>query len=470
MQGQVELDGRALGDPAFGPPASAAAGGSESLRPTDSLAARLLRRVFSGFFAVTSLLLVIQLTLDYRHTRRRLTEDLVALGGTFGPGIADAMWGLNDDVLHGILTGMQRLPEVVGVAIFDESGRRLQTVGTVPQNMASATAGLPSAADAVDTSISQTFDITHRGARGDPQLIGHWTVYSSRWLVLKEVQSQFYLLATIALIKTAALWFIFLAVIRRAIGRPLRELSSYVAQINVDNLGDRPFVLHDRGRHELHILAETLNRMAWKIRASLQDNTRLLEDLQTLNATLQARVEERTKELERLATTDDLTGLANRRKLDEVLAQEMRRVERFSEKLSVILIDIDHFKSVNDTHGHHVGDLVLVVVATVIAQTVRAVDTAGRWGGEEFMVICPNTELADAMLLAERLRTLVAAADLPVIGSKTCSFGVAQLGDPETTEEMIARADAALYGAKQAGRNRVLAAAEAAGQVQAPKD
>jgi diguanylate cyclase (GGDEF)-like protein len=159
--------------------------------------------------------------------------------------------------------------------------------------------------------------------------------------------------------------------------------------------------------------------------------------------------------LERLATIDTLTGLPNRRRLEEASQLQMARVRRYGEKLSVIMIDVDKFKSVNDTHGHQAGDLVLQNVARVLAETVRESDFVGRWGGEEFMVLCPATRRNDAAIVAEKLRAAIAAHEFPIVGSKTASFGVAELTADEPLDHAVERADTALYRAKENGRNRV---------------
>jgi diguanylate cyclase (GGDEF)-like protein/PAS domain S-box-containing protein len=168
-----------------------------------------------------------------------------------------------------------------------------------------------------------------------------------------------------------------------------------------------------------------------------------------------AQIELRNAELEELSVTDQLTGLYNRRKLDQVFTEEMKRVERYGETLSVVMADIDKFKSVNDLHGHQVGDKILSALAELFRCGVRETDVLGRWGGEEFMVICPCTDLEGAQVLAEKLRQMVEANEFAVVRRQTCSFGVAQLVMEESIEAMVARADAALYRAKEGGRNRV---------------
>ncbi|MCV2419097.1 GGDEF domain-containing protein [Paucibacter sp. DJ4R-1] len=173
------------------------------------------------------------------------------------------------------------------------------------------------------------------------------------------------------------------------------------------------------------------------------------------NAETQALLIEQNRLLEKISTSDRLTGLSNRLHLDRVLQEEGLRNERYGSELSIILLDVDHFKSVNDTHGHQVGDSVLVAMAEVLTKGSRTVDVVGRWGGEEFLIICRETNSHGAMVLAEHLRTLIAAHDFPVVGAKTGSFGVASLDEQGGIEALIARADAALYKAKQLGRNQV---------------
>ncbi len=159
--------------------------------------------------------------------------------------------------------------------------------------------------------------------------------------------------------------------------------------------------------------------------------------------------------LESLSVTDRLTGLFNRRKFDEVLANECERAARSALPLALMMADIDHFKSVNDSHGHQIGDELLMAIARLLQQGVRRVDTVARWGGEEFMILCPATSLADACALAETIRRSIGGTDFSVIGRKTCCFGVAEYRPNEPSEALVKRVDDALYRAKNEGRNQV---------------
>lgn len=177
---------------------------------------------------------------------------------------------------------------------------------------------------------------------------------------------------------------------------------------------------------------------------------------------INSKLVRRTSELEaakwaaeQLSQTDALTGLTNRMKLDRVLLAEVNRTKRYNRALSIILMDIDHFKMVNDKLGHQMGDKVLQGVAATLRDNVRKVDIVGRWGGEEFMVICPETHGDDAWMIAEKLRGKLESWDLTRECVATGSFGVAELGADEDDADLVRKADKALYEAKSKGRNRV---------------
>ncbi len=239
------------------------------------------------------------------------------------------------------------------------------------------------------------------------------------------------------------------------------------------------------GTRELAELSETLRGMTT---ALLQREAELAQ----ANQGLEQRVQQRTRELlaaqaqlqaanaelEALARRDGLTGLPNRRSADEQLAQALAQQCRSGRPLSVAVIDIDHFKAVNDGHGHAAGDAVLRAVAQALAGQVRQSDLVARLGGEEFLLLMPDTELAGARTLCEKLRAAVAALRLPLPAAAetasltvTVSIGVAaasaahtagRQGPSRGADALVAAADRALYAAKQGGRNRVVVAAEAA--------
>lgn len=164
------------------------------------------------------------------------------------------------------------------------------------------------------------------------------------------------------------------------------------------------------------------------------------------------------REMRTLAHTDALTGLANRRAAQEVLGREVARAARYDRDLAVLMIDIDRFKVLNDGHGHPVGDRVLVALAERLRAHVRASDLIARWGGEEFVVVAPETPMPFSLQLAEQLRAQIAKDPFLDGHEITVSVGVASFRPGDDVDTLISRADAAMYRAKEAGRNRVVVA------------
>jgi len=163
------------------------------------------------------------------------------------------------------------------------------------------------------------------------------------------------------------------------------------------------------------------------------------------------------RQLEHVATVDGLTGLRNRRWLDDAFARQVARAARTGQALSVLMIDVDHFKRLNDEHGHRAGDVVLRDVAQTLASGLRPVDLLARYGGEEFAVLLPGLGSQTAIAVAERLRQAVEAGRAQDRPGATVSVGVASLCADESLPAILGRADAALYRAKQSGRNRTSA-------------
>lgn len=178
---------------------------------------------------------------------------------------------------------------------------------------------------------------------------------------------------------------------------------------------------------------------------------------------LQGALRDKNRELEELSRRDPLTGVANRRAFDERLAAEHARCVRYGRPFSLAMVDLDHFKLVNDTHGHQAGDLALVTVANILVAQLRTSDIVGRYGGEEFVLMLPETPSDPALLVADRCRTKIERTPLVYGGvtfSMTASLGIVNAPDARATSpaEMVRLADEALYAAKHQGRNRVVVA------------
>ena len=170
------------------------------------------------------------------------------------------------------------------------------------------------------------------------------------------------------------------------------------------------------------------------------------------------KIKEKSNLLEYQASHDRLTGLFNRNKFDEFYSKEVKRSKRYKTELSIIIFDIDDFKIINDTHGHQIGDVVLKEISQIISLHIREQDIAVRWGGEEFLVLLPHTNLDGATTVANKIRTNIEVYSFTQLNLKiTASFGVCELKEEDTDESLILRTDKFLYEAKNNGKNKVIA-------------
>ncbi|SNZ07164.1 diguanylate cyclase (GGDEF) domain-containing protein [Persephonella hydrogeniphila] len=156
-----------------------------------------------------------------------------------------------------------------------------------------------------------------------------------------------------------------------------------------------------------------------------------------------------------LSEIDTLTGIYNKGKFNRVLDEELKKVRRYKRPLGLILFDIDHFKKINDTYGHQVGDYVLKTVAKIVKDNIRDTDIFARWGGEEFVILAPETDINGLKILAEKLRKAIEDYNFEKVGKVTASFGITEAIPEDTVDSVVRRADEALYAAKERGRNRV---------------
>lgn len=202
------------------------------------------------------------------------------------------------------------------------------------------------------------------------------------------------------------------------------------------------------------------------VKAKEQLETRVEERTRELNRALlevgdlAAQLNESLQQVERLAVTDTLTETYNRRKFDETIVKEHDHARHGKTPFSLIMLDIDHFKKVNDSFGHSVGDSVLKHLCQLLRGLIRQGDLLIRWGGEEFLILLPTTLIKEAGPFAERIRVVVEQESFPTAGKVTVSLGVAQLREGDSTDTLLKRVDSALYKAKQGGRNRVVLCSE----------
>ncbi len=253
---------------------------------------------------------------------------------------------------------------------------------------------------------------------------------------------------------------VLLGSLHRLVVEPMRRLAKAVASYTSaqPSLG-----LAATGPAEVQTLIEAFDQMAARLHDGRAQLERQVEERTRELKTAYDRLTLANQQLKEMATTDALTGLANRRAFTERLSVEVDRVKRTGKPLSLVFVDLDHFKRLNDTLGHLEGDAALMQVAGILGEGRRGADLVARYGGEEFAVLLPDTAHAEALLVAERLRRAAEAAGLPA--KCTLSAGVATLPEHAATGiALIDRADEALYAAKNAGRNRVMSYAAVPGE------
>lgn len=264
--------------------------------------------------------------------------------------------------------------------------------------------------------------------------------------------SQIILFSSIIAILLVSLWQILI------VCKPLNNLIDHITQITEGNLNIGEFKAKS-SQDEIGRLAKVFNQMHATIK-------RQIEELNEHRELLEKEVKERTYELEQankkldlISRTDELTQLPNRRDMHKTIEKEVDRANRFRKAFSIIFIDIDHFKDVNDTYGHAAGDAVLKSVASTIRSLLRKYDVLARYGGEEFLTLLPETELKDAAHVAERFRKQIENQTIFFGGQEikvTITLGVAQFDSGLGAERCIQLADKALYEGKEHGRNRVI--------------
>lgn len=239
------------------------------------------------------------------------------------------------------------------------------------------------------------------------------------------------------------------------ISNPIIDLTKRAEELSKGNFIPKSGDAENR-KDELGKLERTFNKMSENLQLS---HTKLAEYNAQLENMVQIRtleLEAKNIELEKLSVTDRLTQLYNRVKLEEVFAEQMLVAKRYNTPFSILICDLDFFKSVNDTFGHLIGDQVLIELSGILKATIRDTDVVGRWGGEEFLIICRETDKENAILLAQRLRKAVEAYTFISNQPQTLSIGVSTFISKDSDVSMMGRADSALYSAKDSGRNCVI--------------
>lgn len=382
----------------------------------------------------------IEVWLERQKQEKNFFATMALIVETSSRALAHALWDIDRDVL---LSHVHRLTELEAVGFVRI---KVETTGEV------ITAGRTGIAQDVPSYQASIFSPDN-----DKHLLGTIEVWADRdyhrnilWEAQKHVIPG-YLIFTLLMCITVA-W-----VIRRDLGLPLRQIADFVRNLKPQELGQHLEIQRpDRHRaDEIDMVVQGFHHLQNALDRHIKD--------------LDGLVQERTQELsamvdevKRLSQVDTLTGAFNRRAMEQRLPAEIERCVRYMRPLSVIFTDIDHFKRINDQHGHAVGDAVLREVSKRLQDALRSnVDWMVRFGGEEFVVFMPETDLEQATEVAHRLAEIVRCTpwqseDLSL--SLTCSFGVAQFKQGDTADSLLQRADSRLYTAKSQGRDCVVCA------------
>lgn len=408
--------------------------------PFQPIALRLTRSVvINGLLA--ALLLCGLVGLWERHTAlERLEAALRVQGEELAHALPEAVWQVSPDLVQPQLEAASKRVGVAYLAVLEPGGSRpMAEVGQQKLRGLSADIDLP---------------LLREGRE-----IGRLTMMLDRAAIHRAVYEAMLksMLASLALI--GVMVGLVLLLLRRHLQQPMQALAAALRRLAADDLGAY-LDLHRpprRTRDEIDEVAAALSGLQQRVLRHVDE--------------LDARVAERTEQLQRaleqlkiLAVTDPLTGCHSRLAFSQKFPEAVAHAQRYERPLAVVFFDVDRFKVINDTHGHPVGDRVLAVAGQLLRETLRSSsDWVARYGGEEFVLVLPEASLQQAVDAAERLRQMVEQdIHVPLDGGGslqiTASFGAAQWQHGETGEQLLGRADAHLYAAKHAGRNRVMPA------------
>lgn len=401
------------------------------------LATTLMRTIWRWATLCACLIGLMQATFSYFHVQDEFAMQVKDIGRSNIPLLSVSIWDIEPEAVQRQLEAIVEKPQIGFVTLTVSTGQ-VFTAGDSPLDKKLAPVRFDVPAPGRATSSIGTLDIFE-----NPRAFYREMLYNVAVALLG------YGILTL-LICALVVYFL-----KRELADPLRHIAHFVAALKPDQLTSPLKLERPLGhvRDEIDLVVD-----GFKV---LQDGVNgYISNLDELVAQRTQELESAMASIQRLSTVDSLTGCYNRRLFNERIAQELERAERYGRPLSVVFCDIDHFKRVNDTYGHLVGDQVLQAVSAVFVRLLRnEVDWVARYGGEEFVIVLAETGLNDAVLTAERLRQAIAAEVIEnsgVILSVTASFGVAQYQKGDTVQALLQKADSLLYGAKQAGRNRTL--------------
>lgn len=414
---------------------------------------RLFVRAFGVYIVFAIVLTMVLVAEVFLSAKDQVRRELAGHEQVFQRALARALWDMDVTQLDALARGALDVPVIELVRIHDPTSNRLFVELRKPTAPA-ATAG--------DALVTHRFPIRFEHATGST-VVGEAEFAATGAVVLPRVQRSIVLLVALALIKALAMWFIFRWFARRLVRDPLAELTQ--AAVAVAPSAARPIDMQPATRRavegtEFEALRDAFNALIERIESNRRRFAQLSGQLEEEVAMRTRELQAANERLGALAATDPLTLLANRRGFESFAAIVMAQAARSGDPVALVSFDIDHFKSVNDTHGHEAGDRVLQALADSLRHASRAADVAARLGGDEFVLMLPRTSAEEAAEVAQRVRSAFATRPVMLASGReirgTVSAGLALSGDGNATlATLLGQADEALYEAKKAGRDQL---------------
>ncbi len=414
------------------------------------LSHKMMRIVFSLYLAVALVITSIHFIAEYRTTKADILNELKALENTFHTPVATTLWQMSDTQLNALVKGLISMPIIEGVDIINPTGKSILELRDFSEEQT------PLWLFSIEKNLQWNLN-------NEDIPLGTIKLYSSSDIILDRVLFGFLLITLTAVIKISLLWGLFLWAFRRFLGKPLQALTNQIDEIKLEDIEDKRIELDIQDKNELLTLQGHFNNMLSTIE---EDKKAFIVAEEKRRNDLEKKVVARTQELQAsnekllyLASTDALTGIRNRRVFFEQAQIQMDLAVRQNTPLCLLVLDIDHFKLVNDTYGHSIGDKVLCHFVRLISSKLRATDIFGRVGGEEFAILLIDTPLDDGVRLAEKIRKSIYQTKIEhgmKAVTSTISIGIsAQSEDEKSINDFFVRSDSLLYQAKNKGRNRV---------------
>jgi diguanylate cyclase len=414
------------------------------------LSLKLMRVVFAIYVSVTFVVTAGHFFVEYKSTQASIFKELQELEKTVHASFETSLWQLSKEQLDALAKGLVGMPIVEGIDVFGAQGETLVSIRRFEGTKN------PFSFFHIENNLQRVLN-------GQIFSLGKIRLYSSSNVIFDRVLFGFGLIALTAIVKFSVLWALFSWAFRRFLGTPLDKLMSQIDHVHLEHIGRQRLDLGVSDHNELYQIQERFNEMLGKLE---RDRISMLQTEYDKQSWLESEVLNRTQDLRdandkllELAETDFLTGIRNRRSFFEQAETLFDLAVRQKQKLCFLLLDLDHFKLVNDTYGHEAGDVVLCKFANIVAQQLRKTDILGRVGGEEFAIYLPDTGLEGGQFFAGKILEMVANTVFEY-GDKeihlTVSIGLAVRNDDDhDVSQLFKKADVKLYKAKENGRNRV---------------